>query len=182
MSGTNPSLFSPDPAGRASPAAGQTAGSVESSPPAGWQLPVRREIDPGPPLPQLLVVGRVRLPADVRDGAGLAAAAWQSVLSFADGDREAAEHLCRLSRLGTGFDLVLVGPRLAGEGDPWQFASRLRQARPWQEWALVAAAGQVTPRAERYALTLGAAGVFDGEREFDRLLELAELARRRRDR
>ena len=138
-------------------------------------LPVHR--DAGASWPRLLAVGQVRLPPEVLAGG---AAARCSCLCLAAGDAEAASHLKRSAAVGLHFDLVLVGPRLRGECDAWAFVSRLRSARPWQEWALVAAIGEVTPRAERYALSLGAAGVFDGESDFERLLELADTARRRR--
>ena len=127
--------------------------------------------------PRLLAVGRVRLPGDVCDANGRVRPAWRATLRRAAGAERAGRHLRDLSR-GGDVDLVLVGPRLDGRIDAWQFVARLRNARPWQAWALLAAAGEVTPRGERYALTLGASGVFDGERDFDRLLDLAAALRR----
>ena len=126
---------------------------------------VRRDAARSPP--RLLAVGQVRLPAGAQ-------------IDAAVGEAEAGHHLKRLAALGLHFDLVLVGPRLEGACDAWEFVTRLRTARPWQQWALVAAVGQVTPRAERHALRLGAVGVFDGERDFGRLLEVADVARDRR--
>ena len=141
-------------------------------------------------LPRLLAVGRVRLAGDKVLTVGDAAPGSCAWLDLAGGAAEAAEVLRRLVRLDRRPDLVLVGPRLDpmpsdGHGQDgrgrdegvWPFVRRLREGWPWLAWALVAAAGEVTPRGERYALAQGALAVLDGEREFGRLLDLARSRR-----
>ena len=132
-----------------------------------WSTTAMAEVDA---KARALAVGDMRLPASVGSGPTESFAAGGLLLRRAVNAGEAA----RILRGRDGqFDLVLIGARLPAGHNAWAFATRLRQARPWQAWALVAGPGEITRRAERYALSLGAAGVFDGESAFAALLGVA---------
>jgi DNA-binding response OmpR family regulator len=111
--------------------------------------------------PSVLAVGALDLPLEA-DAAGI---------THVETGREALEML-RVLR----FDLLVTATGLP-DMPVWRLVQRVRQVWPWQKWAMVA--GQISPRDEMTARTLGVLAILDEPAHWPELCAIAESIRQR---